>query len=150
MDDSRPMPLPAPVIRATFPASRCGISDSLEIAPPFPIGHGACVGGMFGRIEMRIVIDDRGAESGTCEGTRAEALGRFLERGGEAGQMPGAVDVADETFRRLGATRDTIESGGERRREREIRVAVGARKAALDAQALIDSHHTKTGSAVVV
>src|SRR5688572_33465804 len=99
MHDSRPMPLPAPVIRATFPASRSVILDPLEIAAPFPIGHGACVGGMFGRVEMRIVIDNRSAECGTRERTRAEALGRFLQRGGEAGQMPGAVDVADETFR---------------------------------------------------
>ena len=72
---------------------------------------------MFGRVEMRIVIDDLVAERGTREGTRAESLIRFLQRGGKARKMPCAVDVADETCRRLGAAADAVEPGGERERQ---------------------------------
>ena len=47
--DSRPMPLPAPVISATFPSSRPCTSDPLEVAAALPVGDGGLV-----RVENRI------------------------------------------------------------------------------------------------
>src|SRR5688572_13542644 len=144
-DDSRPMPLPAPVITATFPASRSCMSSGdiplnpFEVAAPFPIGHGSRVRGVFGCVEVRVVVDDLIAECGAREGAGAEALVRLLKRRGQAGKMPRRVDVADETVRWLGAAADAVEAGGKRGCESEIGVTIRARKPALDAQALIRS-----------
>src|SRR4051812_25854556 len=99
---------------------------------------------------MRVVLDDVGPERAPGEVARLEALGRLGQRVRHALQVAGRIHVAREAFRRLEFSLDSVQPGCERGGEREIRIAVGTRNAALDAERLSFADDTEAGGAVVV
>src|SRR5688572_806675 len=111
---SRPMPLPAPVIRATLSFSLTGASYSFEIPAVFPVGDRLVVGGRFGAIEVRVVLDDFGAEGARGEFALGEGLGGLGERVGHARQAARRVDVADEALRRLDLAGNAVQTRRQR------------------------------------
>src|SRR5438067_507311 len=174
--DAWPMPLPAPVIRATFPLSlmpspnqqgaRCAPlpmpvpasgrgaqrapSCHLEVAPPLPVRHGRVEFPLLGAEEVEIVIDHLLAERLPRPGALGERADRLAQRVRHLRQLRRRVDVAVERGRRLDVVLDAVESRGERRGEGEIDVRVRARRAALDAQRRSVADDAEAGGAVVV
>src|SRR4051812_16769021 len=112
-----------------------GASYPLEVTLAFPVRDRLVVGGRLGAVEMRIVLDDLGAECARGEIAGGKKLDGVAQAVGHPRQALRGVDVADEAFRRVDAVRDAVEPRGERRGEGEVRVAVGSGNAAFDAQA---------------
>src|SRR5574342_641959 len=64
--DSRPMPLPAPVMRATLPSSRIG-SDPFEVPPALPVRHRRRERALLGPEEVRVMLHHGVAERAAGE-----------------------------------------------------------------------------------
>src|SRR6478752_4372019 len=99
---------------------------------------------------MSVVLDHVLAERAPREWTGFERIHRLRKGVRHARQRPGGVDVADEALRRLDPVGDAVQARGERGREREVGIAVGARDAALDAQARAVADDAEARGAVVV
>src|SRR5688572_32169665 len=95
------------------------------------------------------MLDDVCAEGLFCKCTFFENLDRLAERIRHARQVPRLIDVADEDIGRLDLVGNAVEARSERSGQREVRVAVGAGDAALDAQAWSGTDDAEAGGAVV-
>jgi hypothetical protein len=80
------------------------------------------------------VLDDLFAEGALGEGAGLEQVDGLVQRAGDVGQVARRVHVAHETLGWLGLVGDAVEPGGQQTGQRQVRVAVGARDAALDPQ----------------
>src|SRR5262249_31775796 len=98
---------------------------------------------------MEIVLDHVLAEHTAGPVALRESMNRLMERAGHVRQILRRVHVAFECRRRLDAMLDSVESRGDRRGEREIRIRIRAGRAAFDAQRLSVSNDPKSGGAVV-
>src|SRR5258706_12397841 len=147
----RPMPLPAPVMRATLSLSLIGReSDPFEVSLALPVRDGLVIGRGLGAIEVSVVFDDVLAEGALGELARGEELDRLGKRPRHVLAVLRHIDVADEPLRRLGLARDALQAGGERGGKREVRIAIRARDAAFDAHRRSVADHAEAGGAVVV
>src|SRR5687768_7662479 len=89
-DASHPMPLPAPVIRTTLPASRplmrvssrigCETSDALEQPDQLPVGHGLLEGGLLEPGQPQVVVDHLHPERLPGHARAPELVDRLAER----------------------------------------------------------------------
>src|SRR3954463_4821107 len=150
---SRPIPAPAPVMRATLSLRRIRFfraSDSFKIASTFPIGDRAIERGHFRPEEVTVMLDDCAAEGFLRELAIREELGGLRQRMRYMAQVLRGVRIAYERFRRLDLIRESIEPRGQGGGKSQIRIAVGARDAALDAHRRPVADDAETGSAVVI
>src|SRR5262249_19587314 len=90
------------------------------------------------------------AERAPGEFARGESVRGFGQRIGYARQVFRGVNVADEAFGRLDLIGDPVQPRSQRRGEGQVRVAIGARDSAFDAQGLVVADHAKARGAVVV
>src|SRR5262249_3817188 len=81
---------------------------------------------------------------------RGESVRGFGQRVRHALQVFRGVNVADEAFGRLDLVGDSVQPRSQRCGESEIRVAIGARDSAFDAQRLVVADHAKARGAVIV
>src|SRR5581483_11875389 len=144
---SRPIPLPAPVINTALSFRRT--SDPFEVASPFPVRDGAVERGLLGAEEVGVVRDDLVAERLLGERARLEQLCRLAQGPRHMRQLRRRVHVAHERLGRLGPRCDAVEPACQQCRQREVRVAVRAGDAALDAGVLALAHHPEPGGSVV-
>src|SRR5215470_2988372 len=113
---SRPIPMPAPVIRAILFVSLFGILDPFKEPHELPVGDGLVEGLLLEPAVVEVVLDD----------SLAEGLARRLGHLAELGVLVGVAVVEPG---RLEPLVDPVKAGRDRRGEGEIRVGVGARDA---------------------
>lgn len=124
--------------------------NTLKISLAFPVGDGVVEGVLFGAEEVGVMVDYCRAQGLADKAAVGEEVGGFAEGVGDAGEMLGGVDVAGEDGGRFDLVGDAVETGGEGGGVGEVGVAVGARNAAFDAQALTLPDDAEAGGAVVV
>src|SRR5438309_1226736 len=104
------MPLPAPVMSATLSLSLmekrglslfCGGSDAFEVSLAFPVSDRPVVGGCLIAVEVGVVLYNILPERPLRECAFFEHVHGLGKRIGHARQVPGGIDVAHETLRRL-------------------------------------------------
>src|SRR6266446_6227039 len=143
---SRPMPMPAPVMRATFFSSRPAISsvlpplprgeragvrgdlDSFEVADEFPVGDRLVVGLLLEAAVLEVVIHHHGPEGRPRDLGALELPQRVAQRLRHLGQRRALVGVAREHGRRRQLLLDAVEPGRDGGREGEVRIGVRPRK----------------------
>src|SRR6476619_4421441 len=124
-------------------------SELLEAPAPFPVGDDPAERGpLLLRGVHEVVVDVR-AERLHREFALLELVDRVDDVPRHALEVMRLVGVALETRRRLDAVLDAVETGRDRRREREVGVAVGTGDAVLDAVALPVPDHAVPAGAVV-
>src|SRR5881397_3903268 len=167
---SRPIPIPAPVMRATLPASRPLIArprsgeaprrpgstldrsrplDPFEVTRELPVGHDLVERLLLQPRGVQVVVDHAVAER-RARDLRALELGdRLAERLGHLRQGRVLVGVALVGPGRLQAARDAVQPGRDRRREGEIGIGVGAGDAVLHAERAALAAEPEPAGAVV-
>src|SRR3990172_175287 len=128
---SRPIPIPAPVMNATFPLRR-GPSppantalDPFKISDELPVGHDPVEGLLLEPRGVQVVLHHRGAE-GLPRGLGALQLGDGLpERLRYLGEGGVRVGVALVETRRLELVLDPVETGGDGGGKRQVGIRVG-------------------------
>src|SRR5262245_7925634 len=99
---------------------------------------------------MEVVVDDLLPERSARPGALRQRMDRFAERVRDLGEIARAVDVALERGRRLHVILDAVEPRGDGGGEGEVRIRVGAGRAALDTLRRSVPDDAKAGGAVVV
>src|SRR4029453_10782723 len=79
----------------------------------------------------------------------AETLGSFGKCVRYARQVLSRIDVAAEVLRRFGAIHNPVQPRCQRRRERQVRIAVRPGETAFDAEAFTVADDPESGGAVV-
>src|SRR5215472_5363353 len=77
---SRPMPIPAPVMIATLPARRPGISDPLEVAHELPVRDRLIERLLLESRRVEVVLDDAIAERGARHLRPAQLVDGLAQR----------------------------------------------------------------------
>src|SRR5215471_10304176 len=139
IEASRPIPMPAPVISATLPASLGLISpprsDPLEVPDQFPVGDGLVERLLLEATVMQVVLDHAGTERLARDLGPRELVERLAQRLRHLRERRVLVGVALVERRALELPGDAVEARRDRRGEREIRVRVGAGDAVLHPEA---------------
>src|SRR5215813_10460678 len=117
----------------SFPYSLL-ISDSFKVPFALPIGHRGIERRLFRAEEMRVMLDHVFAEGAPGEFARRESVRGFGQRVWHARQIFCGVDVADEAFGRLDLVDYPVQSRSQRSCEGQVRITIGARDSAFDAQ----------------
>src|SRR5262245_53089746 len=105
---------------------------------------------LLGSGVVQVVIDDVVAEGGACQGPGLERRDRLTERGREALGLLGGICVALVGRWERQLALDPVEAGCEQGRVGEVRVAVAAGDARLDAERAAVAHHPESRRPVVV
>src|SRR5581483_6797330 len=136
----------------TAPAQLSGIqrSNPLKISLPLPVRHRKVVSILLRPEEVRVVLDHVFPEHALRELARSELFRRLAERIRHPREIARRIHVAAEMLRRLDLVFDAVEPGRERRGECQIRIHVGTRNPALDAQRRARADDTKSRRAIVV
>src|SRR5260221_5725722 len=100
---------------------------------------------MFGAEEVEVVLDDVGSEDLPRPRTGLERGDRLVQRVRHLGKVAGLIEIALEGGGWLDLVLDAVESRGQRGRECEIRICVGAGHAALDSTRGPMSHDAEAG-----
>src|SRR4029453_732743 len=155
---SRPIPMPAPVISATFRSSLPGISpsplgnprsDSFEVAQQLPVGDRLIESLLLEPPGLEIVLDHLRPEGVTGD-PGALQLGQGLaQRLRHLGQRAVLVGVAVEHGRRLQLLLPPVQARRDGGREGQVRVGVGAGDAVLHPEAAVLAADPEAARAVV-
>src|SRR6188472_2269828 len=111
-------------------------SDRAGVPVALPVAHRLPPGLELPGPRGRVVVAEARAEGGPELGVVLERPERALERAGERRQVIALAGIALDRRRRLRPALDPVRRGGGERRQRQIRVRVGARAPALDPPAL--------------
>src|SRR5215470_277602 len=126
---SRPIPMPAPVIRAILFVSLFGILDPFKEPHELPVGDGLVEGLLLEPAVVEVVLDDSLAEGLARQLRALQLVERLAQRLGHLAELGVLVGVAVVEPGRLEPLVDPVKAGRDRRGEGEIRVGVGARDA---------------------
>src|SRR4029077_7526571 len=164
---SRPMPMPAPVMSATFFSSRPAISpvlpplpsgeragvrgglDSLEVADELPVGDRLVVGLLLEAAVLEVVVHHLGPEGGPRDLRPLQLRERVAQRLRHLGQRRPLVGVALEHGRRGELLLYAVEPRRDGGREGEVRIGVRPRDAVLHPEAPALAADAEAAGAVV-
>src|SRR5579884_846295 len=124
--------------------------DPFKIPLPLPIGDRLIIRFLLRPEEVKVVLDHVASERLLRKAALLEEIGRLAQRARNAGEMLRGVDIPLEDRWRLDFIFDAVKTGGERGCKGEIRVAVGAGDAALDAKTVSLSDHAESGGPIII
>src|SRR5919198_3540893 len=130
--------------------ARPSVLTTLEKSLPLVAGHRLIEQPLFSSGVVEVVVDDLVAERRPCHGRALELVDRLAQRRGNASEALVCVRVALEHRRRLAPVLDSLQAGGDHRRERQVRIRVRTRNPRLDPEAIAVADDPEPAGAVVV
>src|SRR5215468_5100894 len=147
---SRPIPIPAPVMRATLPLSLVPtLSDPLEEPNKLPVRYRLIEGLLLQPRVTQIVLHHRVAERLASDPRALELVHRLAERLGHLGEGGVVVGVAVVVLGRLELLVHSVEPRRDGGGKGEIWIRVGAGNAVLHAKVAPLAAETEAARAVV-
>lgn len=115
-----------------------------------PVGYALVEGGLLVSVKMCVVRHYLSAESFLCKIAVFKQICGFRQRVRHARQVRRRINITFKNGGWLGLVFEPIKARSQQSRKCQIRVAVGPRNTALDAQTRPTAHHPKTCRTIVV
>src|SRR5207247_11211269 len=137
--------------RIGFMDTESTASSAFEVALELPVrDHVVVEDDLLLHRGIQQVLEHEVAERFSSHLARAERLDGLVERARHTRDILGLVGVPVEHLGRGDPVRDAVQTTGDGRGEREVRVRVSTRDPALHTVALMLAHHAEAAGAVVV